>query len=161
MVLATGEPAPQLAIPAWFQQRSARDTGGRAMDKYVDGFLLPLAKDKLEQYKKMAKAAGEVWKEHGALEYFECIADELEHEEMVSFKQSAGASEEETVILSWIIYESKEHRDKVNAAVMDDPRIKEMMEKDPPFDSKRMAYGGFKSLVTFSTIRGSEDAKRD
>jgi uncharacterized protein YbaA (DUF1428 family) len=115
------------------------------MDRYVDGFLLPLAKDKIEEYKKMAIAAGEIWKGYGALE--------LEHEEMVSFKQSAGASEEETVILSWIIYESKAHRDKVNAAVMDDPRIKAMMEKDCPFDSKRMAFGGFKALVTFSTIK--------
>lgn len=118
------------------------------MERYVDGFLLPLAKDKIEEYKAMAEKAGKVWMEHGALEYIECIGDDLDQAEMVSFRESAGASEGETVVLSWIVYESREHRDKVNAAVMNDPRVKEMMEAGAtPFDCKRMAYGGFKMLV--------------
>ena len=117
------------------------------MERYVDGFLIPLPKDKLEEYKAMAEKAGKVWKEHGALEYIECIGDDLDQTEMVSFKQSAGASDGETVAFSWIVYESREHRDTVNAAVMNDPRMKEMMEAATPFDCKRMAYGGFKTLV--------------
>jgi len=118
------------------------------MGRYVDGFLLPVPKDKIDEYKKMAEKAGEVWKEHGALEYIECMGDDLEQAEMVSFKKSAGASDEETVMFSWIVYESREHRDKVNKAVMDDPRIKEMMEAGvQPFDCKRMAYGGFRMFV--------------
>jgi uncharacterized protein YbaA (DUF1428 family) len=117
-------------------------------DRYVDGFLIPVAKDKLEEYRAMAEKAGVIWKELGALEYYECVGDDLVQENGVSFRQSAGASDDETVILSWIVYESKEQRDKVNAAIMEDPRIKEMMEKQPmPFDCKRMAFGGFKILV--------------
>jgi len=118
------------------------------MERYVDGFLIPIAKSNLGQYKEIAEKAGRVWKEHGALEYYECVGDDLEQEEMVSFKKAAGASEEETVMFSWIVYESREHRDKVNAAVMNDPRIKEMMDAGAqPFDCKRMAFGGFKTLV--------------
>lgn len=118
------------------------------MERYVDGFLLPIAKENLDKYREVAKKAGEVWKEHGALEYYECIADELDHENMVSFRKAAGASEDELVVLSWIIYPSKEDRDRINAAVMSDPRLKEMMVPgSEPFDCKRMAYGGFKTLI--------------
>ncbi|MDQ3749367.1 MAG: DUF1428 domain-containing protein [Acidobacteriota bacterium] len=101
------------------------------------------------KYKEIAQKAGEVWKEYGALEYWECAGDDLEHEKMVSFKKSADAAENETVIFSWIVFESREHRDKVNAAVMEDPRLKEMMDSavSKAFDYKRMAYGGFKTLV--------------
>jgi len=118
------------------------------MERYVDGFLLPIAKENLGKYKEMAETAGKVWKEHGALEYYECIGDDLAQENFVSFTNSAGASEEETVVLSWIVFESKEHRDQVNAAVMNDPRMKAMMDSSfQPFDCKRMSYGGFKTLV--------------
>lgn len=118
------------------------------MERYVDGFLLPIAKDKIDEYKAMAEKAGEVWKEHGALEYIECMGDDLDQAEMVSYMKAAGASDGETVMFSWIVYESREHRDKVNAAVMNDPRMKDMMEQGAmPFDCKRMAYGGFKTLV--------------
>jgi len=121
-----------------------------SMERYVDGFLIPIAKDKVSKYREMAQKAGEVWKEHGALEYYECIGDDLDIEGMVSFKKAADTSEEETVIFSWIVFESREHRDRVNAAVMNDPRIKEMMESEfQPFDYRRMAYGGFKTLVKF------------
>jgi len=122
----------------------------KSLEKYVDGFLIPIAKDKVSEYREIAQKAGEVWKEHGALEYYECVGDDLDIEGMVSFKKAADTSGEETVIFSWIVFESREHRDRVNAAVMNDPRIKEMMETGPePFDYKRMAYGGFKTLVRF------------
>lgn len=119
------------------------------MEKYVDGFLLPIAKDKLGEYKRMAQKAGEIWKEHGALEFHETVGDDLEIENMLSFKTAANASENETVVFSWIVFESREQRDKVNAAVMADPRMKEEMESadSKAFDYKRMAYGGFKTLV--------------
>jgi len=119
------------------------------MEKYVDGFVIPIAKEHVGKYKEMAQKAGELWKEHGALEFYECAGDDLEIENMLSFKQAAKASEEETVIFSWIVFESREHRDRVNAAVMDDARMKEMMKSSDPktFDYKRMAYGGFKTLV--------------
>lgn len=118
------------------------------MERYVDGFLIPLPKDKVEEYKAIAEKAGRLWMDHGALEYIECIGDDLDQAEMVSFKKSAGASDQEMVMFSWIVYESREHRDKVNQAVMSDPRMKEIMEAGcEPFDCKRMAYGGFKTLV--------------
>lgn len=120
-------------------------------ERYVDGFLIPIAKDRVNEYREMAQKGGEIWKELGALEYYECIGDDLDAGDMVSFKKAANTSEDETVIFSWIAFESKEHRDRVNAAVMNDPRIKEMMESgaEPPFDYRRMAYGGFKTLVRF------------
>lgn len=119
------------------------------MDKYVDGFLIPLPADKLEQYREMATLAGTVWKEHGALEYYECIGDALEVEGTVSFEQAAAAAPGETVIFAWIVYASREERDRINAAVMADPRMQPMMSAEaPPFDCKRMAYGGFRTLVT-------------
>jgi uncharacterized protein YbaA (DUF1428 family) len=119
------------------------------MERYVDGFLIPIAKNKLNDYKKVAQKAGEIWKDLGALEYYECVGDDLDNGEMLSFKKVANASEDETVIFSWIVFESKEQRDRINEKVMNDPRIKEMMELgvEPPFDYKRMAYGGFKTLV--------------
>lgn len=120
------------------------------MDKYVDGFVIPIAKENVGKYKEMAQKAGELWKEHGALEFCECAGDDLEIENMLSFRQTAEASEEETVIFSWIVFESREHRDRVNAAVMEDARMKEMMKASEfkVFDYKRIAYGGFKTLVT-------------
>lgn len=121
------------------------------MERYVDGFLIPVSKDNVSKYKEMAQKAGEVWKEHGALEYYECIGDDLDIEEMLSFKKVANTSDEEIVIFSWIVFESKEARDRINTEVMNDPRIEEMMESGDPeiFDYKRMAYGGFKTLVNF------------
>src|SRR5205085_10167594 len=110
----------------------------------------PIAKENVENYKELAQKAGEMWKEHGALEYYECFGDDLEIEKVLSFKKIVEASDEETVIFAWIVFESREHRDKVNAAVMEDPRLKEEMKcHDMLFDFKRMAYGRFKPLVTF------------
>ncbi len=120
------------------------------MSKYVDGFVIPVPKDNIEKYREIARKAGEVWMEHGALQYVEAVGDDLDIEKTVSFKDLADASEDETVIFAWIMYESREHRDKVNEAVMADERLKEMMsegDKEKAFDYKRMAYGGFKTLV--------------
>lgn len=118
------------------------------MGKYVDGFVLPIAKDKVEEYRGMAQKAGDIWKEHGALDYIEAVGDDLEIGDMLSFRTIAGATEDETVIFAWIVYESREQRDKVNALVMEDPRLKEDMDKHKGlFDFKRMAYGGFKAIV--------------
>ncbi|CAG0978422.1 putative protein YbaA [Methylophilaceae bacterium] len=118
------------------------------MAKYVDGFLIPVPGDKLDEYKLLAEKAGAIWKDHGALDYSECVGDDLDAKDMVSFRTSAGAGPDEVVLFSWIVYESREHRDAVNAAVMADPRMADMMSQDShPFDCKRMAYGGFRKLV--------------
>jgi uncharacterized protein YbaA (DUF1428 family) len=119
------------------------------MGKYVDGFVLPIAAENVEKYRGMAQKAGDIWMEYGALAYYECVGDDLEIENMLSFKTIAGASDDETVIFAWIVYESREHRDKVNEAVMSDARLKEDIEEHKNLlDFKRMAYGGFKTLVT-------------
>jgi uncharacterized protein YbaA (DUF1428 family) len=116
---------------------------------YVDGFVIPVRKDKMEEYRAVAAKAALVWKELGALEYFECVGDDLDNgKEFAAFPKIAGASDEETVVFSWIVYESREHRDAVNAKVMEDPRIKEMCDDTGKiFDCKRMAYGGFRVIV--------------
>ena len=120
------------------------------MEKYVDGFLIPIAKDKIGEYKEMAQKAGKIWMEYGALGFCENVGDDLENEGMFSFNTAASATGDETVIFSWIVFESREHRDKVNAEVMNDARLKEMMDQEnPAFDFKRMAYGGFKTIVNF------------
>lgn len=120
------------------------------MGKYVDGFVIPIPKANVEKYKEIAQQAGEIWLEHGALDYYEGLGDDLDIDKMLSFKTLANTSEDETVIFSWIVFESKEHRDTVNAAVMNDQRIKDSMKEGGcPFDFTRMAYGGFKALVSF------------
>lgn len=118
------------------------------MGKYVDGFVIPVPKDKVEDYKKLAEIASQVWKEYGALEYYETIGDDLNHEGITSFETLAGTSENETVVFAWIVYESKEERDRINALVMKDSRIAEgMSPENAPFDCKRMSFGGFTVLV--------------
>lgn len=121
------------------------------MGKYVDGFLLPVKEENIERYAEIARKAGEIWKEYGALEYIEATGDDLDQGDMVSFKKSADATDGETVVFSFIVYESKEERDRINALVMADERLKEMMKSSggEPFDFKRMAYGGFKAIVEF------------
>ena len=117
--------------------------------KYVDGFVLCVPKKNLKAYTKMAQMAGKVWKEHGALEYLECIGEDLKTPMGVPFPKLAKAKAGEIVVFSYIVYKSRAHRDKVNAKVMKDPRLNEMCGKDMtmPFDMKRMAYGGFKVIV--------------
>ncbi len=118
------------------------------MSHYIDGFVLPIPKNKIEEYRRIAGQACKIWMEHGALEYRECVGDDLEAKDMISFPQLASANAGETVVFAWIVYRSREHRDEVNAKVMADPRIHSMGDKDSmPFDCKRMAYGGFKTIV--------------
>lgn len=118
------------------------------MAHYVDGFVVPVPKKKLDAYRRMARKAGKVWREHGALEYRECVADDVKPGKVTSFPQSVKLKPDETVVFSWIVYKSRKHRDTVNAKVMKDPRITGMCDqKAMPFDVKRMVYGGFKILV--------------
>ena len=116
------------------------------MAHYVDGFVLPVPKKKLDAYRRMARQAGKIWKEHGALEFRECVGDDLNITGVLSFTKLVKLKRGETVMFSWIVYKSRAHRDKVNKKVMSDPRLKQMPE-DMPFDVKRMAYGGFKAIV--------------
>ncbi len=115
---------------------------------YVDGFVLPVPEKNLGDYRRMAKLARKVWMEHGALEYREFVADDVKVGKWTSFPQSVKLKRGETVVFSWIVYKSREHRDRVNAKVMKDERLGKMMDpKAMPFDGKRMIYGGFKALV--------------
>ena len=115
---------------------------------YVDGFVIPLPKRNVQVYRRIALKAGKLWKEHGALEYRECVGDDMKSEGARSFPQQIRTKPGETVVFSWIVYNSKSHRDKVNAAVMKDPRMIKMMgDGVMPFNVKRMVYGGFKTVV--------------
>ena len=115
---------------------------------YVDGFLLPVPKKNVEAYRRMSRKAGKVWRDHGALEYRECVADDVKKGKVTSFPQSVKLKPNETVVFAWIVYKSRAHRDRVNAKVMKDPRLKSMMDpKAMPFDAKRMMWGGFKTFV--------------
>ena len=115
---------------------------------YVDGFVLPVPKGNLDAYREMSTKAGKVWREHGALEYRECVADDVKPGELTSFPQSVMLKPDETVVFSWILYKSRAHRDEVNAKVMADPRITAMMDPEKmPFDAKRMIWGGFEVVV--------------
>ena len=117
---------------------------------YVDGFVVPVPKAKLADYKKMAKKAGKVWIEHGALQYVECVADDVKPGKVTSFPQAVKLKPDEVVIFSWIVYPNRKVRDKVNAKVMADPRLAAMMDpKAMPFDGKRMFWGGFKPMVEY------------
>ncbi len=116
--------------------------------KYVDGFVIPVPKKNLQAYRRMARKAGKVWRDHGALEYRECVGDDLNVKMGAPFPRSLKVKPGETVVFSWIVYKSRAHRDRVNAKVMKDPRLKSMMDpKAMPFDCTRMVYGGFKTLV--------------
>ena len=116
---------------------------------YVDGFIVPVPKKSVATYRAMARKAGKVWREHGAIEFHECIADDVKPGKLTSFPQSVKMKATETVMFSWIVYKSRAARDRVNAKVMKDPRLAKMMDmKSMPFDAKRMIYGGFKPLVT-------------
>lgn len=115
---------------------------------YVDGFVLPVPKKNLKTYFSIAQKAGKVWREHGALEYRECVGDDLKVKFGLPFPRLVKPKAGETIVFSWIVYKSRAHRDAVNAKVMKDPRLPAMMDsKRMPFDVKRMAYGGFKVMV--------------
>ena len=117
--------------------------------QYVDGFIVPVPKKSLNAYRAIARKAGKIWREHGALDYRECVAEDVKKGKWTSFPQSVKLKPNETVVFSWITYKSRKHRDRVNAKVMKDPRLAPSMDpKAMPFDAKRMFWGGFKVLVS-------------
>ena len=116
--------------------------------KYVDGYVLPIPKKNIAAYRRIAEKAGKIWREHGALEYFECVGDDMNVKWGVPFPKTIKLKPGETVVFAWIVYKSRAHRDRVNAKVMKDKRLTAGMEAAKmPFDVKRMVYGGFKVLV--------------
>ncbi|WP_276255539.1 DUF1428 domain-containing protein [Halomontanus rarus] len=124
------------------------------MERYVDGFVIPIPNEQLDAYREMASEAGKLWIEHGALEYFEGVGDDMEPDmdgmPMVTFPRLADTGDDETVVFSFIVFESRDHRDEVNAKVMEDPAMDpDGYEEEMPFDPERMAYGGFRSIVSY------------
>ena len=116
--------------------------------RYVDGYVLPVPKKNVAAYRRMAQKAGKIWREHGAIDFRECVADDVKVGKLTSFPRSVKLKRGETVVFSWIVYKSRADRDRINAKVMKDPRLADMMDpKAMPFDAKRMIYGGFKVLV--------------
>lgn len=115
---------------------------------YVDGYVLPVPKRKIKTYRTIAKKAGKIWREHGALDYKECVGDDLKVKGMIPFPRTVKLKSNETVVFAYIVYKSRAHRNKVNKKVMNDPRLADLMDPgDMPFDMKRMVYGGFKVIV--------------
>ena len=122
------------------------------MAYYIDGFVLPVRRDRLDEYKRIAESAAEIWKEHGALDYWECLGDDLDVEGTRSFLDLVAAADDEAVVFAWVVFESREARDAANEKIMADPRMADLIDpSNPIFDSKRMAYGGFQALVRSST----------
>lgn len=118
------------------------------MSQYVDGFVIPMPKKNIAAYRRMAKKASKVWREHGALDYKECVLDQAKPGFGLPFPKGIKAKPSETIVFSWILYKSRKHRDQVNAKVMKDPRIHAMCDpKKMPFDGDRMIYGGFQVIV--------------
>jgi uncharacterized protein YbaA (DUF1428 family) len=118
------------------------------MARYVDGYVLPVPRSKIAEYRRLAQKAGRIWREHGALEYRECVGDDLNLKWGVSFLRQARAKPTETIVFSWIVFKSRAHRDRVNKKAMKDPRLASMDPTSMPFDTKRMACGGFKTIVS-------------
>jgi uncharacterized protein YbaA (DUF1428 family) len=120
------------------------------MPHYVDGFVLPVPKSRVEDYRQLAELAAKVWKEHGAVAYYEGLADDVKPGEVTSFPQAVKLKDDELVIFSFIVFNSREERDRINAKVMADPRLADMSDPQKlPFDGMRMFWGGFKSLVEY------------
>lgn len=117
------------------------------MARYVDGFVVPVPKKNLAAYRKIADTAGKVWREHGALEYVECVADDVKPGKLTSFPQSVKLKPTETVVFAWVTYKSRKDRDRVMARVMADPRLSGLDPKSMGFDGKRMIFGGFKTII--------------
>jgi len=115
---------------------------------YVDGFVVPVPVANLDAYKKMARRSGKIWMEHGALQYIECVADDVQPGKVTSFPQAVQLKKDEVVVFSWIVYRNRRERDRINKKVMSDPRLADMMDpKSLPFDGMRMFWGGFKPIV--------------
>ena len=125
------------------------------MAHYVDGFVVPVPRSKLDAYRSMAEKAGNIWKEHGALQFWECVGDDVKPGKVTSFPQAVQLKDDEIVVFSWIVYDSRESRDRINDKVMNDPRMKPMMDpKTMPFDGMRMFFGGFKTIVELGSVGG-------
>jgi uncharacterized protein YbaA (DUF1428 family) len=120
------------------------------MARYVDGYVLPVPRNKLADYRRLARKASKIWLDHGALEYVENVADDVKPGKLTSFPQSVKLKRGETVVFAYIVYRSRAHRDRVNKKVMSDPRLAGMDPKTMPFDPKRMIWGGFKTIVSGS-----------
>ena len=125
------------------------------MANYIDGFVLPVPRDRLNEYKRVVEVVAEIWKEHGALDYWEYVGDDLNLEGTRSFTDLVAATEDETIVFGWVVFDSREARDLANKKVAADPRMAEMIDplidpSNPVFDARRMAYGGFQSLVRSS-----------
>ena len=119
------------------------------MSRYVDGFVIPVPQKNLPAYRRMAQKASKVWKDHGALDYKECVIEDPAPDFALPFPKGIKSKPGETIVFSWIAYKSRAHRDRVNAKVMQDPRLSAMCDpKAMPFDCKRMLYGGFKVIVS-------------
>ncbi|QJQ96321.1 MULTISPECIES: DUF1428 domain-containing protein [Halomonadaceae] len=117
---------------------------------YVDGFITPVPNGRLDDYKTLESKAGEIWKKHGALEYVSCVADDTPYGEVTSFPRAVQVKDDEVVVFSWIVYESREARDAINAKVMEEFKssgLSKAFEQDPPFEGKRMIWGGFKPFL--------------
>jgi uncharacterized protein YbaA (DUF1428 family) len=115
---------------------------------YVDGFVVPVPVANLDAYKKMARRSGKIWMEHGALQYIECVADDVQPGKVTSFPQAVQLKKDEVVVFSWIVYRNRRERDRINKKVMSDPRLADMMDpKSLPFDGMRMFWGGFKPII--------------
>ena len=125
------------------------------MAHYIDGFVLPVPRDRLNEYKRVVEAVAEIWKEHGALDYCEYVGDDLKLEGTRSFTDLVAATEDETIVFGWVVFDSREARDLANERVLADPRMADLIDplidpSNPVFDAKRMAYGGFQSLARSS-----------
>jgi uncharacterized protein YbaA (DUF1428 family) len=124
---------------------------GANMPHYVDGFVLAVQRNRLDEYKRTAEAAAEIWKDHGALDYWECVGDDLTTECTRSFLDLVAATSDETVVFAWVVFHSREARDAANEKIMADPRMATLIDpSNPIFDSKRIAHGGFRPLVRSS-----------
>jgi uncharacterized protein YbaA (DUF1428 family) len=140
--------ATNATAPVEPQGRQTRRKPMGGVMNYVDGFVLPIPKAKLTAYRRIARKAGQVWREHGALSYVECVADDVKPGKLTSFPQAVKLKPDEVVVFSWIVYPSRAQRDRINKKVMADPRLAEMMNpKTMPFDGRRMFWGGFKTLI--------------
>ncbi|MDC8445085.1 MAG: DUF1428 domain-containing protein [Nitrosomonas sp.] len=118
------------------------------MSRYIDGFIIPVPAARIDDYRNMAEKAAQIWKDHGALDYWECVGDDMDVKNTLSFPQLVNIKPDETVIFAWVVFESREARDAANEKILADPRINVLMDSSNQlFDCKRMAYGGFKQLV--------------
>lgn len=127
------------------------------MAHYIDGFVLPIPRHNLDEYRRLVEATADIWREHGALDYREYVGEDLTSEQTRSFTDLSGAAEDEVVVFGWVVFESREARDRANAKVSADPRMVDLLESfDTGFDAKRMAYGGFQKFV----LSSDADARR-